>query len=107
MRSGELRHRVTIQHKVATQNAYGEEIIDWQTWKTAWAAVEPLTGREFMDAERAGAEVTHRIRIRQRDGLLPSMRVSWDSRLFDIESVLNLEERDREMQLMCREVVDE
>lgn len=107
MKAGPLRHRITIQQKQTpvTQNDYGEEVITWSEVDTVWAAVEPLSGREFLEAQRAGAEVTTRIRIRHRDGILPEMRVVWDSHIYDIENVIPIEERQREIHLMCKELV--
>lgn len=105
MRAGTLRQRVTIQEKNVTQNEYGEEVITWDDVNTVWAAVEPLQGREFLEAQRAGAEVTTRIRIRHRDGIEPEMRVSWGDHAYDIEAVIAIEERQREIHLMCRELV--
>lgn len=105
MKAGTLRHRVTIQKKVVTQNTYGEEVITWDDVAEVWAAVEPLQGREFLEAQRAGAEVTTRVRIRHRDGIVPEMRVEWDDHLYDIQAVVALEERGREIHLMCKEVL--
>jgi len=103
---GELRHRVTIQEKVVTVDAYGGEVITWSTVATVWAAVEPLWGREFLEGRRQENEISTRIRIRYREGLTPSMRVVWGFRAFDIESVIERESRRREIWLMCRELVD-
>lgn len=105
MQSGWLRHRITIQSKSVSQDSYGEPDETWSTYVNAWASVEPLRGREFMDGMAQGQEVTHRIRMRQRDGVTPEMRVSFDSRVFQIESVINVLEKDREMILMCQELV--
>jgi SPP1 family predicted phage head-tail adaptor len=105
MRAGRLRHRVTIQQRAGTQDSYGQEDDDWNDVDTVWAAVEPLRGREFLEARREGAEVTTRIVTRYRSGITPAMRVSYDSRTFDIVSVINVDERDSELQLMCRELV--
>lgn len=105
MRAGDLRHRVTIQEKQVTKNSYGEEVITWQDVATVWAAVEPLRGREFLEAQRAGAEVTTRIRIRHRDGIRPEMRVVQGNHTYDIKAVLDVGGRGRELHLMCREVL--
>lgn len=105
MRAGELRHRVTIQRKAATQNASGEEVPTWADVATVWAAIEPLQGREFLEAQREGAELTTRIRMRHTVGIAPEMRATEGSHAWDILSVVNSEERDRELVLMCREVV--
>jgi SPP1 family predicted phage head-tail adaptor len=107
MRAGNLRHRVTIQSKgTPARNSYGEEVITWATEATVWGAVEPLRGREFLEGKREGAEVTTRIRIRHRDGITPEMRAVWGSHTYDIVSVIDLEGREREIHLMCREVIE-
>lgn len=106
MRAGQLRQRVTIQEKDPTQDEYGEPAPTWSDVATVWAAVEPLRGGEFLEARRLGAEVTTRIRIRYRDGITPEMRVVGGDHTYDIEAVIHVEERQREIQLMCRELLD-
>lgn len=105
MRAGQLRHRVTIQQFTQTQNEYGEIVEGWTTFATVWAAVEPLRGREFWDAQQLNAEVTARIRLRYLSGVGPTMRVVYDGRTFEVDSVIDVDERHRELQLMCKEVV--
>ena len=105
MRAGRLRHRVTIQEKSAAQNTTGEEIATGADVATVWAAVEPRRGSEFAELERAGAQITTRIVMRYRDGILPEMRVVFGSHVYDIRSVVHVDERGRELQLMCRELI--
>ena len=75
----------------------------WSTYATVQASIEPISGREYFAAQSTQADVTHRIRIRYFSGIVPKMRVSYNSRIFDILSVINVGERNRELQLMCRE----
>ena len=75
----------------------------WSTYATVQASIEPISGREYFAAQSTQADVTHRIRIRYLSGIVPKMRVSYNSRIFDILSVINVGERNRELQLMCRE----
>jgi len=106
IRAGELRHRVTIQqNNNPTRGSSGEEIPNWQDVATVWAAVEPLRGREFFESQQVNAEVTTRIRIRYRSGIAPTMRAVYGNRIFDIQAVINVDERNRELHLMCREEV--
>lgn len=105
MRAGELRHRVTIQQKSVTRDSFGAETVSWTDVAVVWAAIEPLQGREFFSAQQVNAEVTTRIRIRYRSGITPAMRVLFGSRAFDIQGIINIEERNRELHLMCKEVV--
>jgi SPP1 family predicted phage head-tail adaptor len=104
MRAGKLRHRIVIQEKSVTRTASGAETVSWAEYDTLWASVEPLSGRELEMAKQLHDEISVRMWIRYRSGVAPEMRVSWDSRTFDVVSVLNTAERDIKMQLMCREV---
>lgn len=105
MRAGTLRHRVTIQQLSAdTKDADGRPAGSWQDVATVWAAVEPLRGREFWEAAAQQSEVTIRVRIRYRAGITAAMRVKFGDRLLEIVHSINVDERNRELHLMCREV---
>lgn len=105
MRIGELRHRVIIQEYREIVDQYGTPIDQgWQDVCTVWAAVEPIQGREYILLQNTQSELTARIRIRYRPGIKPAMRVVYGQRVFDIQSVIDPEERHIELQLMCKEV---
>lgn len=106
MRAGRLRQRVTIQSKSVVQDSYGAEVITWGNYLTCWAAVEPVRGREFAELQMAGAETHTRMVIRWPGDLdvTTDMRLVHGSRYYDIESVIRVDERRREVQLMCREL---
>lgn len=103
MKAGSLRHKVTIQRVSQTLDSSRQTVDLWTTLADVWAAVEPLTGRELVNAQQIQPDVTHRVRIRHRDDVTAKMRVLEGTRQLNIESVLNIEERDRELHLMCRE----
>lgn len=105
MNAGKLRHRVTIQDPQSARDTFGAEIVNYVDVATVWAAVDPLQGREFFDAQADNAEVTTRIRIRYRSGIKPTMRVVWGDHEYDIRSVIEIESRRRELHLMCRELL--
>ncbi len=103
MRAGKLRHQITIQQNTPARNGKGEEIDSWSTFATRYAAVIPLTGRELFNAQQRHAEAELRMELRYFSGVTTKMRVSWDSRLFDILHIANLDERDRELHLLVKE----
>src|SRR5918992_2353622 len=103
MRAGTLKDRVTLQQNTPTQDAGGAPVDSWADVATVWAAIEPLTGREFFDAARVVADVTHRLRIRYRADVTEKMRAIQGSRTFDISAVLEVGRR-RELHLMAREI---
>ena len=107
MQAGRLRERVTIQEKQIVRNSFGEEVIQFVDLATVWAGVEPLNGREFLEAKTEQAQITTRVRIRYRDGIYPTMRLVYRSRVLVVDSVIHVYERQREIVLMCREEINE
>lgn len=105
MKSGQLRHRVTVQSLTVTQDEYGAPVETWTTMATVWVSIEPLEGREYFAARQVNAEVTGRIRMRYLPGVLPSMRVLYGTRTFNILSIINPDERKRMTELMVQEVI--
>jgi len=58
MEAGRLRHRVTIEEKVESRDAYGGERETWVEYAEVWAEKSPLVGREYLEARQMMAEVT-------------------------------------------------
>jgi SPP1 family predicted phage head-tail adaptor len=65
--------------------------------------VAPMSGRELLAAEAVQSSLTHSVSIRYFAGLKPSMRIKYGDRLFDIQSVIDEDERHRTMTLLCVE----
>ena len=105
MRTGNLRHRITIQQKMTTTDSEGIPIETWTDFATVWAAVEPTTGKEFWEAQAINQENTVRFRIRYLNGIRPYMQVIYKGRTFRITAIMDAKERHREMQIMGLEVV--
>ncbi len=106
MRAGSLRHRITIQQATTTQDAYGEPVPTWATYATRWAAIVPVSGSEADVDGMETAEVRHKFRIRHTSGVRPKMRISYDSRVFEILAVIDVGERGKQMELICQEIIE-
>lgn len=102
---GKLKHRIKIQQSVQSTDNLGGGPASWSTISggTAWASVEPLSGRELYHAQQLSSRVTHRIVIRYLAGVTAAMRVLFGSRTFEIKSVMNQGERGRWLDLLCEE----
>lgn len=108
MRAGKLQHPVVFQSPPAARNEYGEEeqdTDDWTVFARRRVAIIPLTGRELWNAQQSQPDVTHRVEMRYLEGLTTKKRMKYGTRIFNILSVLNLEEDGREMHLICVERV--
>lgn len=104
MKAGTLRHRVVLQRLTETRGPTGDLVKTWADQPEIWAAVEPLSGREYWQAQQVAAETTIRVRIRYSSGVVPTMRVKYGTRTFEVLSIIDPEERHVELHLMCREL---
>lgn len=98
--------KITIQSRTETQDAYGQPIMSYSNYATVWAEIYHLTSREYFDAKQTESENTIKFRLRydkRMDSLNKQMRVSWDSRTFDIDSVVNVNMRNEYIILVCTE----
>lgn len=105
MRAGELRQRITIEEFTETQGDMGDIIEEWVEFATVWADIQPLRGREYWDAQQAQSEVTGEIHIRHRNDLSPEMRVKYDGRTFQIDSIFHpAEDREKTVLLVVEDL---
>lgn len=87
MRAGDLDTRITIEHRVETQDPiYGTPIVSWQTFATVWAEVKdvlPSRAEKIADGINISRRPA-RIRIRHLDGIDTTMRIKIGSRTLGI-----------------------
>ena len=107
MPAGPLRHRIQIQSLVEELDTYGEapEQGQWTTDATVWGSVTPLRGREAFEAKQVSPEVSHRVRLRFREGVTSKNRLVHRSRVFGIEDVLNVDERNEFLEILAIEAI--
>ncbi|HEX6956257.1 MAG TPA: phage head closure protein [Agromyces sp.] len=105
---GRLHHRVELQEGVNTTTPSGQRTTAWTTRATVYASIRPLRGYEAFGAHQLQAEVSHSVRIRyDAGGTVPkaAWRVKYGTRLFRVESIFNVDEADRFLDLICAEEV--
>jgi len=103
MRAGKLRHRIVIEVNTPTRDASGGEVDSWATATTVWGSVEALSGKERMEANQVNPTVSHKVTMRYNSTVTCQHRLNHDSRYFDINAVLNTEDRNKELILLCTE----
>lgn len=104
MKVGALRHRVAVQRAAeGTADDYNQTALTWGTVRSVWASVKPLRGDELVYAQQVNAQVTHEVRMRWLEGLTPKDRLLLGTRVLNVRSVLNTEERNIEAVLLCSE----
>ena len=106
MNIGALRHRIEIQaHSGTTQNSFGEPVENWTRLLDADASVQPLRGLERYASQQTQSTADTKVTMRYRSGIDTQKRVKFGARIFDIESVINIDERNQTLELLCKEAV--
>lgn len=87
MSAGQLRHRVSVQSKVATVDDIGQPSTSWLTTEELWANVIHLNG---LSAIKAGADTSiNKVTIRLRHASFNAgQRVLHEGDVFDVQAVL-------------------
>ena len=108
MRTGKLRHLVSLQRNVPSQDmATGAMVDNWIEVARLWASIEPMSAREFVAAHAVQSEVTTRITIRFRAGITAAMRIVYRGSIYNIAGVLTDRESGVEyLTLPCSEGVN-
>lgn len=108
MEAGKLRARVELQTNATSEDALGGQGSSWTTTATCWGELRPQAGAgtgELLTADMLRAGLAVVIVIRYRSGVTSKMRAKLGSRIFEIGSVVNVGERNKELQLVCSEVL--
>lgn len=97
MRSGLMRERVAFQAKTETVSSAGIVSATWATAFTCWARVKQYDAKadEAEIADRVAAQQRLVIIIRHRADVTSTMRATWRGRVFEIEGLVNRDERRR------------
>jgi len=109
MRAGQLRHTVEFQATNSTGDGFGGYVQDWTAasgLSSVRVAVYPVTAKERLNAMKPEMTITHKVQLRYRSGITGAMRIKYGSRYLYIDSIINADERNRRLELLCTEQYD-
>ena len=105
--AGKMRHLVDFQKDTSTaQGTRGHTTANWITQFRGYCEITPLSGDELIQARQVYATVTHQITTRfcYSSTPDPTWRVKYGSRLFNVVSIVNVDERNEYWQIMAVEL---
>lgn len=102
---GRLRYKVALQKATDTADGGGGRSQVFNTIATLFADIRPKGGDETDRQGKVQPKTTYTIIIRHRDDISTDYRISYDSRIFQIQNILNIDERDRFLELAVSEGV--
>ncbi len=105
MRAGQLKHLLSIERVTEIQNSFGEPIKEWQEIAKVYGSIYPIRGIERYMSMEKHARATHEINIRYISSITPKDRIIYQNRVFEIISIFNLGERNRQLKIIVEEQV--
>jgi SPP1 family predicted phage head-tail adaptor len=108
---GRFRHRIQIAKPSTVFDTFGGSTLNNPTiLYTIWGTVEALSGVEKFAAHEFTSQVTHAIYIRNPRSLgvaiTANMLVLWNGHTYQIEAVLDPDNRGKYLQLLVIEIND-
>lgn len=104
MNPGELRHRITLQKFTTTVNENGFEEETWIDFKTLWASVSNLHGREYFEAAAVQKENTVKFTVRYIKDLDTSMKILFKDKSYNIIQIDNIRYENKFIEIKAMEV---
>lgn len=108
--SGDLNKRIILQTPIPDDNDVLESEIEYQDYSKTWAKVEPLSGKQYIEAKKERPELTYQITMRYRSNITNNMRIRYPKgngkdKFFIIEDIINVLERNEKLIIICYEKV--
>jgi SPP1 family predicted phage head-tail adaptor len=98
-----LNKRISIITQIETDDGMGGVTVEDDLFFSTWAAIWPVRAKEIRENMRGEVNISHNIRIRYRAGILHTMTVLFGTRSFEIKGVINPDEGDRWLDMVCNE----
>lgn len=100
IRSGEMRHTLTVEQQATTQDSMGGQSTAWSTLLTVRGAIAPMTAAERISSQALATDVSHQITTRYHPAFIDPLanatrRIRYGSRIFAIRGTLNIDERNK------------
>lgn len=105
MNPAHLKHRITFFKEAEVEDNDGFKTTQPVDVCKVWSAIKTVSGSEYYSADATQHKNTYRFIIRYRDGLDPRMMINYKGRIFDIESILNDDERMKTLTIIAKERV--
>jgi SPP1 family predicted phage head-tail adaptor len=100
---GEMIHKVQFQSRSTTRDGFGQQLDTWTTYYSPWAKVGELRGQMLYQTAEFISQSTYKINLLYPFSAAIGVndRAICNGQTFVIDAVLNLEMRNRELQILC------
>lgn len=105
MRAGSLNKKIVFQENSSTKNGFGEVILSKLDVVITWASIQTISGKEQYLSNQNYATLSHKIRCRYSNKINQKQTIKYKDREFKILAVLNIFEKNKELEILVEEVV--
>lgn len=100
----EARHYVSIQRLTQSSDGEGGFTSIWATVGNMWASVNPIRAIQQYQFKSINVDATHHITTRGYTDINEKDRILFKGRFLEVMTIENIQERDFELFLTCKEV---
>ena len=102
--SGSFRHRITFQEEAEGYDEDGFPTEGWTDKSMQWAMVKTLNAREFYAVGQTMNEAKTRFVIRYTEGIHDGMRIMYNGKAYEIETIINDDLKNETLTIPAREI---
>lgn len=100
---GKMRYRVKVERATNTRDAGGGLSQSFRSVATIYANIKPKNANSVYRQGMLQEKVTHEITIRYMKNIDTNSKITYGNRSFAINGIINVDERDRFLTLLCEE----
>ncbi len=104
--AGRLKKHIEIWRYQSTVNAAGSDVNQLVKVKTVYGEIRPVRGSEYTEYYKEQRDLSIKITIRFWEGLRPTDVLQYHGRQYEIQSIINPEQADYILEVMCTEKDD-
>lgn len=105
--TGKLRNRIEFLTQTTEANSIGGRTATWSIAKTVWAQITAKSANPLIESKNLKQRTAHEITIRYDSTIfgydVKSIRVRFGTRYFFVDSMINIDELNKFLKLICIE----
>ena len=102
---GRLRQRVTFYQREDVEDELGQSRQELKKVCNVCATITPTKGGEYYEAQKLREELTWKIFVRYLPNVTADMVIRYKQRWFQIKSVIDMDFKQRTLELICTEYI--
>jgi SPP1 family predicted phage head-tail adaptor len=102
---GKMRFRVKVERSTNTRDAGGGISQAFNPVTYIYANIKPTSANSSYRQGMVQEKITHEVTLRYMTNIDTNSRITYGTKNFNIKGIINVDERDRYLKLLCEEGV--